>query len=227
MHSRPGEEVVKMNFKKFKKLFKKKKKLSSRQEKERRLGFIPIGCNPCCCTGLVILLLVGMLAFGPGGNFIAEWFSEDTITTTTPTTTYPDITDTTDTTTTTQPEEDKFYKVKFSFLWGDNIPDGDKCWVEFAVHNLHDTTPEGKRDQVTLAAGHGDTGDWFYGSWDETFAEGESLTVTMASYDGWYDLFEWPDVTVGSWSHSFVFYSYKYGFSASLTSELRITWELV
>lgn len=146
---------------------------------------------------------------------------------TTPTTTASPPTYTTSPTTTTPPEEVSTYHIMFSFVWGPDIAEGDKCWVEFAAYEYHEVNAEGKRDQVTLGAGHGDTGDWFYGSWGEVFTEGESVTIAMESYDTWYDLLEWPDVTVGPWSHVFTFYSYKYGFSSFLTSELRVSWELI
>lgn len=105
-----------MNFRKFKRFFKRKKKRRSKKEKEKRLGIIPIGCNPCCCALVIIVLIGGMFAVGSGGNFIAEWFNIGTTTTitTTPTTT---------TTTapggmphTTIPDDDIYYQLGLEFL---------------------------------------------------------------------------------------------------------------
>lgn len=181
-----------------------------------------------CCL-LITCLIFGGMVFGMIPNPFIPDSDNETITTTTTDITDTTTTTTTPTTTTTSPPELDQYKIKFSFLWGPDIAEDDKCWVEFAAYDRDDITPSGKRDQVTLGAGHGDTGDWFFGSWNEIFSEGELLSVAMESYSSWYDFeFHEPfDMSVGPWSHSFTFYSYKYGFSVIMTSELRITWELV
>lgn len=184
--------------------------------------------NQTVIMGTCIIFLLLIISLFIGSNLIGQT-ALATETTTTETTTTTTETTTTTTTVTEPPIETNLYKIKFSFLWGDSIAEADKVWVEFAAYDYHDITAAGKRDQVTLAAGWGDTGDWFYGSWSAEFTEGETLSIAMESYSGWYD-FEDPfyvDVVVGPWSNSFTFYSYKYGFSAAMTSELRITWELV
>lgn len=194
--------------------------------------------KPClliCCLGLLFIVLIfGAMLIGVIDNpFLPRngdnGNGETTTTTTThpdgttTTTTHPTTTDTPPTTTTPiTPDPPKQYIIRFQFAWGPDIPEEDKCNLEFFAYDTDGTT---LRDSAAFSKNAINV--WYPGELDEIFTEGEQVEIQMEAYQTWHDMTEWVTITVGPTSHFLTFYSYKFGFSASMTSELRINWELI
>lgn len=169
----------------------------------------PRSKNYCILTLLALLVATLFVNYGP---FQATGPLDDDTTQTTTTTT---------TTTTPEPDLDQ-YIIRFQYVWGPDIPEEDKCNLEFFAYDTDGTT---LRDKAAFSKNAVNV--WYPGELGEIFIEGEQIEIQMESYQTWHDMVEWVTITVGPTSHSITFYSYKYGFSAFMDSELRINWELI
>ena len=174
--------------------------------------------NKNCCIVMLIALLVASFTVN-SGLFSTEPPLEDDTTTTTDTTT--DTTTEPTTTTTPEPDLDQ-YIIRFQYVWGPDIPELDKCSLEFFAYDTDGTT---LLDYAAFSKNAVNV--WYPGEEGYVFTEGDQVEIQMEAYQVWHDMIAWVTIIVGPTSHSITFYSYKYGFSAFMTSELRINWELI